>query len=86
MYLNFYNLRTCTHRVVANIFPPTFNLTQSCREAASGVGSVDVRLNTKSIGSVDLWAALPPVASLESRSGVDGVLVFGVEGVWSEAC
>ena len=44
----FYRRTGRTHRVVANILPPTLSRTQSFLEVASGVGTSAVTLNPKS--------------------------------------
>ncbi len=62
--------------MVAKIFPPTFSLTQSLREGASGVDNKVVLRREKSVGSLTLALASP--LSLLGRSGVEGLLE-GVE-------
>lgn len=66
--------------VVAKIFPPTFSLTQSFLEGASGVGTSVVLLRVKSVGSLICVLAAQSGLSREGRSGVLGML----DAEWAE--
>ena len=66
--------------VVAKIFPPTFSLTQSFLEGASGVETSVVLLRVKSVGSLICALAGQSGLSREGRSGVLGML----DAEWAE--
>ncbi len=68
--------------MVAKILPPTFSLTQSLREGASGVDNKVVLRREKSVGSLTL-ALASPLSLL--RSGVGGLLEEGAELIETES-